>query len=189
MGSIEGDFRRTYQRRWLGGLFLVFLTLASCSPNVTESEEYLLLEAERDDALAAQTNAEQKLADVQEDFAAAVTELADAEAGVADSESQITELEAAIEEEKARIEPYGEAVTALFVEGCAEEDPVLEATCLCLIGELEEVMTVGEFFEVSVAFFELPVDPVTGFPSNSAIAAVPGAEIFFDVFFDCLFQT
>jgi len=188
MRTTDRGLRHSYPQRWLGLLLIALLVPAACSPKVTESEEYKSLEVERDDALAAQVEAGQSLTEAENDLAAAEEELVAAETDASDSEARIAELEAAIEEEEVRIEPYPLQIVDFFVQGCTEGDPTLQSTCVCTVEELQLVMPLDEFFEVSVAFLELPVDPETGFIDETAIAGIPGADVFFDVFFDCLFS-
>jgi hypothetical protein len=179
--------RRSYLRS-IAFVAVIAVLLTACATDVTTSDEYLALETERDEATAAQAEAEQKLADTESELEASQQDLADAEQRAGDAEAQVLELEGTLEEEINRIDPYPPAMVDLFVEGCAEGAPGMLETCVCAIDGIQDVMPFAQFLEVSVAFFDAPLDPVTGFPADDALAGIPGAELFFGVFIDCLFS-
>ncbi len=178
---------RAETRRLSALLAVTSFVVISCSSDVTQSDEYLNLQAELDDVAAAQAESESQTAEAESQLEAVQRELGDAEDRADSAESTVEELEAALEEEKRRIEPYPQLMADLFVEGCAEGDPGLEAACFCTIDELQNVITMVEFFEIAEVFAELELDPLTGEPVDSSFFQIEGAEVFFTTFFDCIF--
>lgn len=161
------------------------LVLASCAGAVTESDEYLALQAELDETEgqlesteARASGAESELESVKASLAAAestlesnATELAGLEESLDEAEEARDEAAAALDAEINR--PWPDALKDVFLAGCTEspgEDFTAEenrAVCQCIITELEESVTFVDFMTFSMLAFtaaDADVDPFTGLP-------------------------
>jgi outer membrane murein-binding lipoprotein Lpp len=168
------------------------LIIAGCS-DPTQSDEYQSLEAELDQTQTdlSDTNIQldetlQELDETKTELDAAHKELTQAQEDLASAEDEVSRLTGELEDERSRIEPYPPEVIDLFVEGCTEGDPGLAEECECTIVSLQDTMPLSDFFVVSAAFEALELDPVTGQPLDSSFLDIPGADVFFEAFFDCL---
>ena len=180
------------RKRNLALFLLMSLVVFACA-DPTQSEEYLALQGELDDAKAAAAESSDELTGVQDQLDEANDELeslraefVEASDKLAAAEADVERLTTELEEEMARIEPYPQVMIDLFVEGCTEGDPEFAEPCTCTMEEIQKVMPLADFLEISFAFFEAEIDPVTGEP-DADFFAIPGADVFFRTFFDCIF--
>jgi len=181
---VAGRGRSGELSRWAAVFVALIVVVSACSPNVTASEEYLALQQERDDALEAQAEIEDQIESAVEDLDGTNEQIATATNADTANQETISRLEADLEDEKGRIAPYPQVFVDEFVVGCTEGDSALGVPCQCAIEELQNVMTIGEFFDVSVALLEVELDPETGLPLGDT-GDVAGLDVFFDVMFDC----
>ena len=157
------------------------LLVAACSGDVTESEEYLELQAE----LETQTEAVAEIQNQLEDSNSRESELT---AELESMRSELEDLTAEVDEANTRADqavtdledyinrPWPEPLKDEFVVGCSQQpDEGLTAEqqvelCSCLVDELEQQLTLDDFLALSASAFALgddaDVNPITGFPSD-----------------------
>lgn len=161
------------------------LILSSCAGAVTESDEYLALQAELDDTAGQLESTEARASAAETELESVNASLATAETTMENNATELAGLEESLEEaEEARDEaaaaldaeinrPWPDPLKDVFLAGCTEspgEEFTAEqnrAVCECIITELEESVTFVDFMTFSMLAFtaaDAEVDSFTGLP-------------------------
>ena len=167
----------TFTFKMVAAVALSSVFFAACSPEVTDSDEYQELLAERDKVESERDLARSEIEDAESSRDRAQSELADAQARADSLEADLTEAEAALVVAQAVSqtdlgEPWPDGVRTLFVEGCTENPEGISpedmlSLCLCVTEELEKRVALSDFLAFSVALVSAgDVDPVTGLPTG-----------------------
>jgi len=152
----------------------VVLFAVGCSADPTTSEEYVALEAERNE-LADQVEA----AEAERDQLTGEVEGLQSNAAALESENQtlaesLDETEAELAAREARAAVWPQEMKDLFTDGCLSEsgyETTAEETaalCGCMLDEFEKRYTLVEFFQLSIALYGSggELNPVTGLPAD-----------------------
>lgn len=182
------------RRAIVGVLVLAFVGVA-CGGDVTQSDEYLELAAERDRLEQSLDDRLSALQQLGTDLGAAAAEATsqqqradELEDALADAQQKADELQAELER-AANAQPWPPGLVDGFVEGCvggATEgggDPDEAANlCQCVVEELQDTITLNDFvvFSLATADPTVELDSSTGFPISAdpvVVGAVTSAAI------------
>ena len=173
---------RTGYRTWPKVALPVVLVIlvASCSGDVTESEEYLALQAEFETQAEEIQTIRAELEDSRTREAELSSELEDIRLEIGDLTEELEEASSRAADAEAELDdyinrPWPDPLKGLFVVGCTDTpnegltDEQEFELCSCMVDELEQSMTVDDFMVFSALAFasegSTDVNPLTGLPS------------------------
>lgn len=172
---------------WKVLAILLVAALSSCSGEVTDSEEYLALQADLDERAVELDAVRSELSEVQASRHEAQKKLEAADSAREHSEDRASTLEASLRDAQAQAEqaesaleaelnrPWPEEVKDLFVEGCTETpnegltDQQERAIRKCSMDALEAEVSLIDFMTFSILTFsdvDAELNPITGLPAG-----------------------
>ena len=154
---------------------------ASCSGDVTESEEYLELQSELDTQAEEIQTIQGELEDsrtreteLNSELEVVRSEIGDLTADLEEASNRAAEAEAELDDYINR--PWPDPLKEMFVVGCTDTpnegltDEQETELCSCVVDELEQTVTLDDFMVFSTLAFASEgsgaVNPLTGFPSG-----------------------
>lgn len=173
--------------RWAVLAVPLVLILSSCAGAVTESEEYLALQSDRDELKTSLDETTSRLETAEELAATTQAELdevrgslSNAESALEESNTEIADLEASLSEAEDALDaeinrPWPDALKEVFLAGCTESPAEgltaeqNQAMCECTLTELQDSVTFVDFMTFSMLAFaatETELDPFTGLPQG-----------------------